>query len=127
MGNANGLLADIGSGDTGYGPRVVLAPAKPLAAAVHISSGVSQGLLLAPIRPGYPAIAKAAHVAGSVILGATISESGTIENLRVLSGPVLLRNAAIEAIRAARYRPYLLNGQAVSVQTTITVNFTMNG
>ncbi|WP_433964928.1 energy transducer TonB [Tunturiibacter gelidiferens] len=92
---------------------------------ISVSSGVSQGLLIAPIRPAYPAIARAAHVEGTVVVEAVISRSGTIDNLHVLSGPVMLQNAAMDAIRAARYRPYRLNGEAVDVQTTITVNFRM--
>jgi protein TonB len=80
-------------------------------------------MLLAPIRPVYPAIAKAAHVEGTVIVEATISATGAIESLHVLSGPEMLRGAALEAIRTARYRPYQLNGQPTAVQTTITVNF----
>jgi len=82
---------------------------------------------MAPIRPVYPAIARAAHVEGAVVVEAVISRGGTIESLHVLSGPVMLQNAAMEAIRAARYRPYRLNGEAVEVQTTITVNFRMGG
>ncbi|MBB5345175.1 energy transducer TonB [Tunturibacter empetritectus] len=94
---------------------------------IHVSTGVSQGLLIAPIRPVYPAIARAAHVEGTVVVEAVISRGGTIESLHVLSGPVMLQSAAMDAIRAARYRPYLLNGEAVEVQTTITVNFRMGG
>jgi protein TonB len=75
----------------------------------------------------YPAIAKAARVEGSVVVEAVISKMGTIESLRVVSGPPMLQGAAIDAIRAARYQPYRLNGEATEVQTTITVNFRMAG
>ncbi len=105
------------------GPAVSVAPAKP-PQKIHVSEGVTAGMLLAPIRPVYPAIARAAHVAGSVVVEAVISKSGTIESLRVVDGPEMLRSAALDAIRAARYRPYLLNGDPTEVQTTITVNFT---
>jgi periplasmic protein TonB len=80
-------------------------------------------MLLTPIRPVYPAIAKAAHVEGRVVIEATISQTGAIESLHVVSGPAMLQSSAIEAIRAARYQPYRLNGQATAVQTTIIVNF----
>jgi periplasmic protein TonB len=93
---------------------------------LEVSSGVSEGLLIAPIRPAYPAIARAAHVEGTVVVEAVISRSGTIESLHVVSGPKMLQNAAMDAIRGARYRPYHLNGEAVDVQTTITVNFRMS-
>ena len=92
---------------------------------INVSSGVSEGMLIAPIRPVYPAIARAAHVEGTVVVEAIISRSGTIESLHVLSGPMMLRSAALDAIQAARYKPYRLNGEAVDVQTTITVNFRM--
>jgi protein TonB len=86
-----------------------------------------QGRLLTPIHPVYPAIARAVHVEGAVVVEAVISRSGTIESLRVVSGPQMLQSAALEAIRAARYQPYRLNGEPTEVQTTITVNFRISG
>jgi protein TonB len=83
-------------------------------------------MLLAPIRPQYPSIAKAAGVQGVVVIEATISKAGAIESLHMVSGPEMLRPAAIEAIQSARYRPYRLNGEPTEVQTTITMNFKMN-
>ncbi len=80
-----------------------------------------------PIRPVYPAIARAAGVQGTVVVTALISRAGMIESLRVVSGPPMLQNAAVEAIRAARYQPYRLNGEPTEVETTITVNFRMGG
>jgi periplasmic protein TonB len=105
------------------GPAVSMAPTKP-PQKIHVSAGVTAGMLLAPIRPVYPAIARASHVSGAVVVEAVISKTGTIESLHVTSGPEMLRSAALDAIRAARYRPYLLNGEPTEVQTTITVNFT---
>ena len=84
-------------------------------------------MLIAPIRPVYPSIAKAAHVEGAVVVEAVISQTGTIESLQVVSGPAMLRSAAVEAIREARYKPYRLNGQVTEVRTTITINFRMGG
>jgi periplasmic protein TonB len=92
---------------------------------LRLSSGVAAGQLLAPIRPRYPAIALAANVQGTVVVAATISTTGRIENLRVLGGPPLLVRAAVDAIREARYRPFLLNGQPVKVETTINVQFVL--
>ena len=100
--------------------RQVLQP-KP-----HISSGVMEGMLLEKVLPVYPAPARAMHVAGRVELQATISRNGTIDNLRVVDGPMLLRAAAVEAVKQWRYRPYLLNGEPVEVETTINVDFTIN-
>jgi periplasmic protein TonB len=75
--------------------------------------------------PAYPAIARAARVQGTVILQATISRNGTIENLRVVSGPAMLQQAAVDAVRQWRYKPFLLNGDPVEVETTVNVVFTL--
>ncbi len=95
--------------------------------AVRVSAGVTAGLLAEAIRPVYPAIAKAARVSGEVVVAATISPEGRIEGLRVVSGPAMLRDSAMEAIRRARYRPFLLNGEPTAVETTVTVEFRMGG
>jgi protein TonB len=101
-------------------PHVRLAkPSGP----IRISSGVATGQLLAPIQPRYPAIALAAHVQGTVVVSAMISTSGRVEDLRVVSGPPMLISAAVNAIRQARYRPFLLNGQPVQVETMINVKW----
>ncbi len=83
--------------------------------------------MLSPIRPIYPAIAKSARIQGTVVIEATISRQGTIENLQVTEGPPMLRQAAIDAVAAARYRPFLLNGEPVEVQTSIRVIFSLGG
>jgi protein TonB len=59
------------------------------------------------------------------MLAATISRTGTIENLRVISGPALLQQAALNAVSTWLYRPYLLDGQPVEVETTVNVSFTL--
>jgi len=123
----DGLLVGIGVLGDGHGPVVSVRPAKEQTGLLHVSKGVSEGMLLAPIRPVYPVIAKAAHVEGAVVVEAVISRTGTIESLHVVSGPQMLQNAALEAIREARYRPYRLNGEPTDVQTTITVIFRMGG
>jgi protein TonB len=106
-------------------PDPAVRPA-PRPGPVHISSGVAAGQLLAPIQVTYPVIAKTQRVEGTVVIAATINRQGIIENLRVVSGPALLRSAALEAIRVARYRPFLLDGNAVEVETTINVIFSLS-
>jgi len=105
------------------GPKVNAAPVKKLV----ISSGVMQGNLLQKTQPVYPPIAKAARVSGTVVLQATISKTGTIEGLHVVSGPQMLQQAAMDAVRTWRYRPYLLNNEPVEVETQINVIFTLGG
>jgi protein TonB len=105
---------------------VSVAPVKT-PAVLRVSKGVLLGMLIAPIRPVYPMIAKAAGVQGSVVVEAVISREGRIESLHVVSGPAMLQGAAMDAIREARYQPFRLNGEPTEVQTTITVNFRMGG
>ncbi len=94
---------------------------------IRVSAGVQQGNLISQVKPAYPPIAKAARVQGAVVLQAEISKSGTIENLRVISGHPMLVPNALEAVKQWRYKPYFLNGEPVAVETTITVNFTLSG
>jgi protein TonB len=88
---------------------------------------VMQGNLLVKTMPQYPAIAKAARIQGTVVLQATISKAGTIENLHVVSGPPMLQQAAMDAVRSWRYKPYLLNGDPVEVETQVNVVFNLGG
>jgi protein TonB len=113
--------------DSTRGTTVSVARSNPAVPRLRVSNGVSAGVIITPIRPIYPAIARAAGISGKVIVEAIISRAGTIESLRIVSGPPLLREAALAAIRAARYRPYLLNGEPTEVETTISVNFTLSG
>jgi protein TonB len=84
-------------------------------------------MLIQKTIPTYPPIAKAARVQGTVVLQALISKQGTIENLKVVSGPAMLQQAAEDAVRQWRYRPYLLNNDPVEVETTVNVIFTLGG
>jgi protein TonB len=94
---------------------------------VRVSQGVTQGLLIRKVQPTYPPLARQARIQGSVLLQAEISKDGTIENLRLISGHPMLAPAAIEAVKQWRYKPYILNGEPVEVETQITVNFTLSG
>jgi protein TonB len=93
---------------------------------IRISGGVTKGLLIQRIEPTYPTLARSARVQGEVVLSAVISTNGQIENLQLVSGHPMLVPAAIAAVRQWRYKPYLLNGQPVEVETTITVIFTLS-
>jgi len=94
---------------------------------VRISQGVTTGMLIHRVEPPYPGLARAARISGNVVLKAIISKEGTIEDLTLVSGHPMLVPSAIDAVRQWRYRPYLLNGQPVEVETTITVIFTLAG
>ena len=95
---------------------------------IRVSQGVTQGLKVHDVMPQYPQMAKIARVQGPVVLAAVIGKDGTIQNLHVIStASPLLNQSALEAVKQWRYRPYILNGEPVEVDTTITVNFTLSG
>ncbi|MGA8868614.1 MAG: energy transducer TonB [Candidatus Sulfotelmatobacter sp.] len=94
---------------------------------VRVSQGVSSGLLVRKVQPVYPPLARQARIQGTVLLRAQISKDGSIENLQLISGHPMLAPAAIEAVKQWKYRPYLLNGEPVEVDTEVVVNFTLSG
>jgi protein TonB len=94
---------------------------------VRVSQGVSQGLLIRKVNPTYPPLARQARISGTVILRAVISKDGSIENLSLVSGHPMLAPAAIDAVKQWKYKPYLLNGEPVEVDTEVQVNFTLAG
>ncbi len=97
---------------------------KPL----KVESGKMAGNKTGGNLPVYPPDAKAAHISGAVVLHALIDEAGKIESLQVVSSPdASLSKSAIDAVQTWTYKPYLLNGQPRSVDTTITVNFSFGG
>ena len=102
--------------------RKVAAPQR-----IRVSQGVTEGNLLRKVQPTYPPLAKTARIQGSVILNALISKAGNIENLRVMSGHPMLVQSALDAVKQWKYKPYILNGEPVEVETTITVNFNLSG
>lgn len=114
-----GILSTIGIATE---PSVAVVRAREPAMA-KVSQGVSEGLLLTPIQPVYPQIAKAVRMQGAVVIEAIISKTGRLESVTVVSGPPMLRQAAKDAVATARYRPYLLNGEPTEVRTTYTVVF----
>jgi periplasmic protein TonB len=94
---------------------------------VRVSSGVSSGLLIRKVSPNYPPLARQARIQGTVVLQAQISKDGSIQNLQLVSGHPMLAPAAIEAVKQWKYKPYLLNGEPVEVETQVQVNFTLAG
>ncbi len=108
----------------GGGPtqEVTLAkPPKPLSI-----SHIDPGQIIRRVEPLYPPIAHTARIQGSVVLHAIISRQGTIEKLQVVSGHPMLDKAALDAVSQWLFRPYILNGQPIEVETEITVNFILD-
>ena len=123
-GQIGGVIGGIlSSTNTAAVPKLVApAPTKR----IRVSQGVTEGRLIQKIEPKYPPIAVSAHIRGLVLLTAIISKTGEIQNLTLVSGHPLLVPAAIQAVQQWRYRPFLLNGEPVEVETTITVNFELS-
>jgi periplasmic protein TonB len=86
-------------------------------------SNPSEAQLIKRVDPVYPRIAQLTGISGMVKLHAIIAKDGSIQSLSVISGHPMLAPAALEAVRQWQYRPYRLNGEAVEVETFITVNF----
>ena len=94
---------------------------------LSVSQAVMAGNLLTKAIPKYPDAAKKAKIQGTVVLQAVIGKDGAIENLRVVSGPAELQQSALDAVRQWTYKPYLLNGDPVEVETTINVVYNLAG
>lgn len=122
-GSAGGVLGGI-LGGTGGGPPP---PPKQTPERIRVGGNVQQANLIHQVLPVYPEIAKTAHIQGTVILHAIISKEGSVQELQYISGPPLLMRSAMDAVRQWRYRPTLLNGDPVQVDTTISVVFTLGG
>ena len=90
---------------------------------VRVASGVSTGLLIKKVTPVYPEGARAARIQGTVVLQGEISQTGDITHLELMDGPSELAGSAVAAVRQWKYRPYLLMGQPVAVETQIIVNY----
>lgn len=132
------LTAVAGSGKSGLGgvvssssvplpklaasaPQFASAPAAPQR--IRVSQGVTQGLLIRQVKPQYPSMAREMRIQGDVVLDAIIDGDGVVRDLKAVSGPAILVAPAIQAVRQWRYKPYLLNGQPVEVETQIKLQF----
>jgi protein TonB len=140
--DTNTISGPIGPPDIGIGPYIGSGPGFPVpdggtrpvmpvapkpATKVFRTSTILQGSLIRRVEPTYPPLARQARIQGTVVLVAVISKAGTIDNLRLVSGHPMLVGAALDAVSQWRYRPYILNGDVIEVETQITVNFMLDG
>jgi TonB family protein len=116
------------SGDIGGVTILIAAPGAQLPAPQRIKVGgnVQAVMVVSKVTPVYPELAKSARVSGVVQLAVIINKDGTVQEIHSLGGPALLIQAAMDAVKQWVYRPTLLNGQPVQVETTVDVNFTLN-
>lgn len=123
-GSAGGVLGGI-IGGTGGGPPP---PPKPVVQQrIRVGGNVQAAKLIRQPLPIYPQIAKTAHIQGTVVLHAIIDKDGSVIEVQYVTGPPLLMRAAMDAVKQWRYQPTTLNGEAVQVDTTISVVFTLGG
>jgi protein TonB len=124
-GDPNGLPNGI-VGATGTGPAPP-PPVKPDTKLIRVGGNVQAAKIMNQVQPMYPAIARTAHISGTVVLHAIIAKDGSVDQLQYISGPPLLMQSAMDAVRQWRYQPTLLDGDPVEVDTTITVVFMFGG
>jgi len=90
---------------------------------VRVSEGVSDRLCRKKVKPRYPKDARRAGIQGHVVLQLEIDKNGNVESAAVVVGPPELAPAAVEAVKQWKYKPYLLNGQSVMMETQVVVSF----
>jgi protein TonB len=120
-GSMGGVIGGVIGGMGGAPP-----PPKPVASRIRQGGSVQAALLINRVQPVYPPLARQTRISGTVRLHAIISKQGSVESLEVLSGHPLLVRAAMDAVQQWRYKPTLLNGEPVEVDTTIDVIFSLN-
>jgi protein TonB len=97
-------------------------PAAP-AAPVAVGGDVKQAKLISSVPPEYPALAKAQHVSGGVTIDALIDATGHVTKMKVISGPTLLHQAAMDALKQWKYQPAMLDGKPVPMHLSVTIQF----
>ena len=111
--------------DSGVTPSTQGNPQVGVPERVRVPQGGMSGLVLHKVQPEYPSDAKAQNIQGTVQLKAIVDKEGNVAGLQLISGHPMLAPAAIDAVKQWKYRPYLLNGEPIEVETTVTVNFTL--
>src|SRR5258708_7242102 len=120
-GSRGGFMGGV-VGGRGGGPP----PPKPAQQRIRQGGSVQAALLVNKVQPVYPPLARQTRISGTVRLHALISKSGSVESLEVISGHPLLVRSAMDAVQQWKYKPTLLNGEPVEVDTTIDVIFSLN-
>ena len=129
-----GVVGGLGGGT--FSAMLNSAPSEPVLAKspvpmpvkrIRVASRVVEANLLHDVPPQYPPEAGRARLEGAVVLMAVIGQDGSVKDVRVESGLPILAQAAIDAVKQWRYKPYLIDGEPVEVDSRITINFTLAG
>ncbi len=121
-----GQLGGVIGGIISSTPTAIAIPKLEPVKRIRVSQGVTRGMVIHKVEPAYPPIARGARIAGVVQLKAIVGKDGDIKELQVVNGHPMLIPAALDAVKQWRYRPYLLNGEPVEVETNITVTFQLS-
>ncbi|HEX8872496.1 MAG TPA: energy transducer TonB [Candidatus Acidoferrum sp.] len=121
-GSMGGVIGGVIGGSSSVPPPLAPRDTRPKAP-VRVGGRVRPPAVLVHPAPQYPAIARQTHISGTVTIDAIIDEQGNVEEMKVVSGPPLLYQAALDALRKWKYQPTYLNDQAVPVQLMVTINF----
>jgi periplasmic protein TonB len=124
-GVSGGVLGEL-LGSTHSVPALSKAPEPAPAKRIRLAQRVVEVNLIHDVAPTYPPEAGRARIEGAVVLWAVIGKDGSVQDVRVESGLPILAQAAIDAVKQWRYKPYLLNGEPVEVDSRITINFTLS-
>jgi periplasmic protein TonB len=126
IGGVPGGVLDQVLGGTGSVPVLAKASAPAPLKRVRLAQRVVEANLIHDVAPTYPTEAGRARIQGTVVLWAVIGKDGSVQDVRVESGLPILAQAAIDAVKQWRYKPYMLNGEPVEVDSRITINFTLS-
>lgn len=102
-------------------------PAQSTPKRIRVGGNTMGASIIHQVPPLYPPIARSAHISGTIVLHAIVGKDGTVQDLQFVSGPPLLMKSAMDAVKQWVYKPTLLNGEPVEVDTTISVVFTLDG
>ena len=108
-------------GDGAIAPPAPEAPQGPVR--IRVGGALKPPRLVSSVLPVYPSMARETGIEGEVVVDTTISETGKVTTMKVLSGPAVLRQSALDALRQWKYAPSMLNGQPIPVQMTVTIKF----
>jgi protein TonB len=120
-----GVLSEV-LGSTRSVPTLAKAPEPTPVKRIRLAARVVEANLIHDVPPKYPPEAGRARIEGTVVLMAVIGKDGSVQDMRVESGLPILAQAAMDAVKQWRYKPYLLNGEPVEVDSRITINFTLS-
>ena len=104
----------------------VLLQAQARPVRIRVSQKVSDALIVSKVQPIYADKARRKRIEGLVVMRAEITKEGVVESLNVLSGDPVLASAATDAVKPWKYKPYLLHGEAIALETQVTVNFELS-